>query len=59
MLWFFHPKPPSRKEVAMQVAERKAASVVDTKVIVVDHPRDRISRLKEEDHSNGRDDSTF
>jgi hypothetical protein len=41
MLWFFHPKPPSRKETAMQVVEQKGTAVVDTRVIVIDGPRNK------------------
>lgn len=48
MLWFFHPKPPNRKETAMQVASKKAGQVVNTQVIIVDAPRKEPARSEED-----------
>lgn len=38
MFFFFHPRPPSRKEVATQVVARETAPSVSTNIIIVDAP---------------------
>ncbi len=38
MFLFFHPRPPSRKEVAAQIVAREAKPPVNTEVIIVDSP---------------------
>jgi len=38
MFWFQHPRPPSRKEIAEQVATRKQAAP-EVRVLIVENKR--------------------
>lgn len=47
MLFFNHPQPPSRKEVAMQMVQQRAGLVPDLGVIVVESKQVQQTSLPE------------